>query len=482
MSNLKILARASLGFLLALQVLGTGSTILFSQTANAVLGTVTDSAGAVMPGASVRVRNIDTGVTQSAVTDGAGRYRVANLSIGNYEVEATTPGFKTMVRRPVKLGVGGSVRVDFSLEVGPSDERFFVESSIPLVETHSPAVSSISSFDERQLQTLPLNGRNLSELVTMNPGVLAVMANTPVAPTFLGQNGSVDILGAGEGHSVSGARTEGQAYLLDNTNIQGFWNRGIGSGALGTSLGVESIAGLQVLTSSYGAEFGGNGSVVNIATKSGTNSFHGSVYEFLRNSALNARYFFDNARLPFRGNQFGASLGGPIKEERLFFFFNYEGLRQAQSQTAVAFVPDTDIHRGILPGLSSPIAIHPSIRPILDLYPLPNGSNFGGGVGEYRNAADSLAHENYFLGRVDWAMSSRDSIFARYVSDRGDSVRSFGGSAIPLWPEQDQTANQYFTLQARRIISPSFINAGDRSAPPASCSSATAGSTSSKTA
>src|SRR5439155_13037023 len=182
-----------------------------------------------------------------------------------------------------------SVRVDFSLEVGPSEERFFVEASIPLVDTQSPAVSSISTFDEWQLQTLPLNGRNLSELVTMNPGVAAVMANMPLAPTYLGQNGSVDILGAGEGHSVTGARTEGQAYLLDNTNIQGFWNRGIGSGALGSSLGVESIAGLQVLTSSYGAEFGGNGSVVNIATKSGTNSFHGSIYEFLRNSALSAR-------------------------------------------------------------------------------------------------------------------------------------------------------------------------------------------------
>src|SRR5437867_4560331 len=194
MSSLKILARASVGFVLALHVLRTGSTFLFSQATNAtVLGTVTDSAGAVVPGVSVRVKNVDTGVTQSAVTDGAGQFRLGNLSIGNYEVEAAMPGFKTIVRRPVKLGVGGSVRVDFSLEVGPSEERFFVEASIPLVETHSPAVSSISTFDEWQLQTLPLNGRNLSELVTMNPGVAAVMANMPLAPTYLGQNGSVDI-------------------------------------------------------------------------------------------------------------------------------------------------------------------------------------------------------------------------------------------------------------------------------------------------
>lgn len=216
-----------------------------------------------------------------------------------------------------------------------------------------------------------------------------------------------------------------------------------------------------MLTDTYGAQLGGNGSVVNAVTKSGTNSLHGSAYEFLRNSRLNARNFFDATPdpLPSRKNQFGASLGGPVKKDELFFFFNYEGLRESQGQTAVAFVPDAGVRQGILPGLSAPVAIHSSIKPILDLYPLPNGRNLGDGVGEYRSSADSVAHENYFLGRVDWAISARDSLFARYVSDRARFVQPFAGSPIPLWPEQDETANQYFTLEARRIVSRSLVNA-----------------------
>jgi hypothetical protein len=463
MANLTILARASLASLVALQILGTGTTILFSQATNAtVLGTVTDSANAVMPGVSMRVKNIDTGVIQSAVTDDAGHFRVGNLSIGTYEVEASMAGFRTVVRRPVTLEVSGSVMLDFSLEVGPSQETIFVEAVAPLVETRSPALSSISTFNEKQLKNLPLNGRNLSELITMNPGVAAAMGTMPaLESTGMGGNMMGTIYGAGENHSISGARAEGQAVLLDNTNIQGFWNHGAGSGAVGSWLGVEGIAGMQVLTNSYGAQFGGNGSVVNVATRPGSNVFHGSAYEFLRNSVLNARNFFETTPdpLPARSNQFGASLGGPIQKEKQFFFFNYEGLRRAQSQSLLAYVPDANVRRGILPGLSAPIAIDPSIKPILDLYPIPNGQNLGGGVGEYRSSADELARENYFLGRFDWVISSRDSIFARYISDRGDSVQPYAGAPIPLWPEQDQTANQYFTLEERRAISHSLTNA-----------------------
>ena len=463
MFNVKIPGRASLSFLLVLQLLGTGSIILNSQATNAiVLGTVTDGTGAVVPGVSVRIKNVDTGITQSTVTDDSGRFRVLNMSVGAYDVEAAKTGFKTVVRRPVMLSVGGSATVDFSLEVGSSEETIFVEAVTPLVETHSSALSSISTFNERQLQNLPLNGRNLSELITMNPGVaMAPMGSAAMKSGDIGMSMFTPIYASGESHSVNGARAEGQAFLLDNTDIRGFWNRGTGSGAVGSSLGVEAVAGLQLLTNSYGAQLGGNGSVVNAVTKSGTNSLHGSVYEFLRNSALNARNFFDVTPdpLPSRRNQFGASLGGPIKKDNLFFFFNYEGLRQSESQTGIAFVPDADVRKGILPGLSAPVAIHSSIRPILDLYPLPNGRNLGGGVGEYRTNADLVAHENYFLGRLDWAISARDSLFARYVSDRAHFIQPFAGSPIPLWPEQDETANQYLTFDVRRIVSPSLVNA-----------------------
>jgi hypothetical protein len=176
MSRSTLLARAVRRFVLVAHVLAIGISVLFSQATNStVLGTVTDSAGAVMQDVLVRVKNIDTGTTQSVVTDGTGQFRVGNLSIGTYEVEAGRVGFKTSVRRPVTVGISGSVIVDVSLEVGPSQETIFVEATAPLVETHSPALSSISTFNEKQLKNLPLNGRNLSELITMTPGVAATM-------------------------------------------------------------------------------------------------------------------------------------------------------------------------------------------------------------------------------------------------------------------------------------------------------------------
>jgi hypothetical protein len=204
MSDLRIPARASLGFLLALQLLGNGSIILNSQTTIAtVLGTVTDGTGAAVPGVSVRVKNVDTGAAQSTLTDDAGRFRVPSLSIGTYEVEAAKTGFKTIVRRPVTLGVSGSVLVDFSLEIGPSEETVYVEAVTPLVETHSPALSSISTFNERQLQNLPLNGRNLSELITMNPGVaMAPMGSAALKNGDMGMSMLTTIYASGESHSV----------------------------------------------------------------------------------------------------------------------------------------------------------------------------------------------------------------------------------------------------------------------------------------
>src|SRR2546422_51132 len=411
-----------------------------AQTANAtVSGTVTDSAGSVVPDAAIRVKNLDTSFTQSVLTDDSGRFRIANLPLGNYEIEASKPGFKVVSRKGVAFSVGSQNIVDFSLPVGQLEETLFVEAPLTQIDTTSSAMSAM--FGEQQLRDLPLNGRNLTALASMATGI----APAPMGTVFM-----LTFYGSGDNHSVSGARAEGQSFLLDNTETQGFWNRGTGSGATGTTLGVEALAGFQVLTSTYGAQFGGNGAVVNAATKSGTNAFHGSIYEFFRNSALDARNFFDapSGPPPFRRNQFGASLGGPLRKDKVFFFFNYEGLRQSQGQTQIAFVPDAQARSGM---------IHPAIRPMLDLYPLPNSRNLGG-VGEYRSAADLIADENYFLGRMDWNISPKDSVFARYVSDRADSIWPFAGGPVPSWPENDRTANQYFTIQESRIVSPSVVN------------------------
>ena len=189
-----------------------------------------------------------------------------------------------------------------------------------------------------------MNGRNFTDLVALVPGV--------TSGSQVGQGGANLLYGVQNNFSVSGARSEGQAYLLDNTDIQGFWNHGSGSGVMGTTLGIEAIAEFSVLTNTYSAQFGGNGAVVNTASKSGTNSFHGSAYEFLRNSALDARNFFDGSSVPpFRQNQFGGSLGGPIKKDKLFFFVNDEELKRSLGQTVVAFVPDANAHNGIVNGV-----------------------------------------------------------------------------------------------------------------------------------
>jgi hypothetical protein len=290
---------------------------------------------------------------------------------------------------------------------------------------------------------------------------------------------------------VAGSRAEGELFLLDNTDVGDFFQHATGSAILGTSLGVEAIQEFSVLTNTYSAQFAGNGAVINATTKSGTNNFHGSAYEYLRNSVLDARNFFDGPTIPsFRRNQFGGSLGGPIKKDKLFFFVNYEGFRQSQGQTGVAYVLDDQARLGNVPcndilgatpgtcanGARVPVTIAPAVENILtqpsgpfgQVYPLPTGPELlvqGGPFNQYPTGyaldspiASNIGNENYVLGRVDYTFSPSDSIFGRYVSDRSDALYPFAASQLPFWPESDKAANQFFTLEERHIFSPSKLN------------------------
>jgi hypothetical protein len=411
---------------------GLSSGLLHAQGAGnaSVLGTVTDSAGGVIPGATVQLKNVATDRVQQVPTDEQGRYRIADLPIGNYEAQASKPGFQTTVRAGITLTVGAQSIVDFSLAVGQSAQAVTVEVSL------------------KQINDLPLNGRNFTDLVALIPGVSS--------GSQIGQGGANLLYGVENNFSVSGARAEGQAYLLDNTNIQGFWNHGSGSGVMGTTLGVEAIAEFSVLTNTYSAQFGGNGAVVNAVSKSGTNELHGSAYEFLRNSALDARNFFDTTKPAFKQNQFGGSLGGPIKKDKLFFFFNDEELRRSLGQTVVALVPDAQAHLGIVNGVN--VGINSAIAPILALYPLPT-TQVAPGVGSIPEVDTQTGNENYLLGRIDYTMSDKDSLLVRYVRDSGDTTMPFLGSPLPpRWPEIGQTRNQFVTFEWRRVISPSMVN------------------------
>jgi hypothetical protein len=485
-----------------------------TQTAT-ISGTATDTSGGALAGAKVEARNVATNTTQSTVTDANGRYTIPDLPIGNYDVQATASGFQTVVHQGLTLSVGAALVVDFSLPVGQVSQTVNVEGQVSQVETTTAAISSLVS--SQQVADLPLNGRNYTELAELAPGV-QVVPNHTVA----GLGGQGGFYGAQENISVGGSRPEGQAYLIDNEDVRDFWEHGPGAAALGTSIGVEGIAEFQVLTNTYGAQFAGNGVVINSATKSGTNNLHGNVYEYLRNSALDARNFFDftptgtctatcgtpgavpivtpNTIPEFRQNQFGGSAGGPIIKDKLFFFFNYEGFRNSQGVTYVDLVPEPYVALGELPcsaqapanptcpasaftsptpapgSAANPIVAIPggigsgspqaadaaaSIRGILALYALagaPTGADLGG-FGSLSTEGANTQNENYYIGRVDYNLSSKDALFGRYISDRAKQLLPFSGSPVlPLWPETDIDNNQYFTLQERRIVSPTVVN------------------------
>ena len=313
------------------------------QTAT-ITGTATDPSGAAIVGAKVVATNTGTNVAYSTVSDQAGRYTVSNVPVGTYDIEASQSGFQTVNHTGVTVSVGGTVVVDFSLPVGAVSQTVSVESQVSRVETTSSSVSTLVS--PTQMRELPLNGRNFEQLLSLAPGV------STVAPAVNAVTGR--LYGMMNNYSIAGSRPTGQMFLLDGTDIRDFWEHATGSGYAGTSLGVEAIGEFQVLTSTYTAQYGGNGAVMNAVSRSGTNDLHGGVYEFIRNSRLDALDAPDKiAKLtsppPFKRNQFGAALGGPIKKNKVFFFGNWEGLREGLSTTTPGFVPEPYVTAGNLP-------------------------------------------------------------------------------------------------------------------------------------
>ena len=287
-----------------------GATGLNAQVATAtILGTVTDSSGAAVAGAMITVKNTDTGVTNTTVTDSQGRYTVPALIIGTYEVDVEAAGFKKSLHGGISLTVGSEVVVDAALEVGTIQQTVTVESAMCLhVETTSSTVSTL--VEQKQLTDLPLNGRNYQSLVALAPGVLPVAA---------GQGGNQ------AKYAIGGSRLAVQEYLLDGSDTINFWGNATGSGALGTALGIDSLAEFNLLMNNYSAQYGGAGAVMNATTKSGTNSFHGTAYEFIRNSAIEASNNYLPSAFPLTPtaldrNQFGISTGGARQERQGFLF------------------------------------------------------------------------------------------------------------------------------------------------------------------
>ena len=435
-----ITALAGIGLIAPQRLAGQGATAT-------ILGTVTDPSGAAIGDASVQVRNIGTGISQATTADAQGRFRVSDLGVGEYEVQASKPGFSTLVHKGITLTVGSQNVVDFALAVGQTQQTVTVEGQVSQVETTNSAVGAL--MDQTQMRELPLNGRNFQQLIYLAPGVQVITSTAPI-----GRQGKEASM------SAAGSRPEGQAILLDDEDLQNFYRRGVGT-VTGTSLGIEAIAEFQTLTNTYSAQFGGNGVVINSVSKSGTNAFHGSAYDFLRNSAMDARSPFDpgSSPPPFRKNQFGASAGGPIKKNKMFFFGNYEAIRQLLGESKPITVPDAN-HRTAAATVTDP-AVAAAIAGTLALYPLPTYNfNPTAGTGQFTEVANEIVHENYYLARWDYTVSEKDAIFLRFVLDKQYLLEPFpaSGSLLPLWPETDYNANYFTTTEWRRIVTPNIVN------------------------
>src|SRR5438094_6222578 len=413
---MRLHGRAMLGCLL-LALLAAPLPARAQATTGTISGTVTDESKAVLPGVTVLVKNTETGATRTLVTDERGGFRALNLTPGIYSVTADLQGFTTARRENLTLEIGRDVAADLSLKVGAVSEQVTVQGAATNVELSSTVAGGVVSTT--QIAELPLNGRSFMQLATLQPGVTVSRAT---ARDFTGGFGNTQV-------SIGGARPEMTGYLLEGTNIADISDKAPSSMA-GVLLGVDAVKEFSVQTHDYAAEFGrAAGGVISAVTKSGTNSLHGTAFEFLRNSRMDTPNYFDpidpatghQVNPPFTRNQFGGTAGGPIVQNTLFYFGSYEGLRQDLSLTHLARLPNAAAHNGVLP--TGAVAINPLVKPYLDLlFPIPDGRDFGDGTAELRPTDVEPTRENFFVGKVDWEVSNANSMLVLGSSDRAEAT------------------------------------------------------------
>jgi outer membrane receptor protein involved in Fe transport len=444
--------------------------VLFSvpasgQVAGATLsGTITDSSGAVLPQAKVEITNVATGIITELTTNTDGFYTAANLLPGDYEITVSARGFNTEKRTGISFTVGARQTFDLSLHVGSATkEVIVVTSEVPAVQLSSSDISAV--VNGTTVRELPLNGRSWTALAELQPGVNAIQTQ----PSFA-QGTDRGNRGFGQQLTISGARPQQNNYRLDGISLNDYANGAPGS-VLGGSLGVDAIQEFSVLTSNYSAEYGKtSGGVVNAITRSGTNQFHGSAYEFLRNSALDTRNYFDDPTQPippFKRNQFGGAIGGPIVKNRTFFFADYEGIRQSLGVTTLAFVPSQSARSGLLcsipqgadpgnPCSPTRIAIDPNAAAFFTFYPLPNGPAIGNGdTGNYTFAGQQIVNENFFTTRVDHRFSVKDNLSGTYMYDKTPYSSPDGLNNVEF---TTLTARQFLSIEETHMFTPGFVN------------------------
>jgi hypothetical protein len=416
--------------------------IASSQTSADLSGIVSDQSGAAVTAADVTARSPDTGLTRNTVTNQSGRYQFFALPVGLYEVRVKKAGFADGIRTGIRLVLGQDARADLSLRLGAVSEEVKVAADAAMVSVTTQDISGL--VGERQVKELPLNGRSYDLLLTLNPGIVNFTSE---------KTGGIGVSNSttGNNFAVSGNRPQQNLFLLNGVEFTGAAENNMQPG--GTSqqlLGVDAVQEFNVLRDSYGAEYGKRpGGQVVIATQSGTNQIHGSVYEFLRNNDLDAPNYFDQGSAPpFQRNQFGGAIGGPVRTNKTFLFVNYEGLRQHLHQTSVAFVPDD----------ASRASAVPAVQPLLNLWPESpiESCNPACGIAQFFSSPLQTIREDFGTARLDQTFSSRDSLTAVYTIDDGHDNTATTGN--PYSSDVLRLREQVFSLEETHTFSPSLLN------------------------
>jgi hypothetical protein len=426
-----------------------------AQVGAAISGRVEDDSGAAISGATVTVKSLETGASRTLTTDASGNFAALDLRLGPQEVKAEKTGFQPATRTGISLVVGQEAKIHFRLKIGEFVQQLTVSEAASVVNTSTAPISGL--VGEQQVKDLPLNGRSFDNLLTLNPGVVNYSALKSAGTST--SNGNT--------FSVAGRRTWENIFLLNGIEDTGSSQLAITPGGVsGQLLGIEAVREFNVQTSAYGAEYGKRpGGQVSVVTQSGTNSLHGSLFEFLRNSALDARNFFDQAGTPpFRRNQFGASLGGPLKKDKLFLFGNYEGFRQALSVSSVSVVPDASARQGLLPNAAGiPVTVpnlNQAMLKYMTFWPAANGPELlvnglpTGTALSYNNPKQQV-REDFGTLHLDYNLSDRDSLSAAYTIDDGNNLTPL---ADPLFGSNSTLRSQVASLQETHILSPRALN------------------------
>jgi Carboxypeptidase regulatory-like domain/TonB dependent receptor len=434
------------------------SIALGQQTTGAISGTVVDQSGAAISGATVEVIGEGTNISRSVISDASGRYAVDLLPVGDYSVKVSNTGFKTYEQKGIHLLVNQDARVDASLQTGAVQQVVVVQSNATQLETASSTMGKV--VDTQQIVELPLSGRNYLQLGLLQPGVAPITTNLA-----LGGSGAA----ADQGYAVNGLRTQANVFLID-----GALNTDLFYTASNLKPPPDAIQEFKILTNSYSAEFWGGGSVVNLIVQSGTNKYHGALWEFLRNDLFNTRNYFSTTVPEYKQNQFGGGAGGPLSipkiyngKDRTFFYGYMEVLRNRQGITSNALVPTAAQVAGNftgsssiphLPGTTTPypnntVPVNPITAKLLGIYPTsPSGT--------YSSTIPQSDNRWAFGFRIDHKLNDRDSLSGHYLFSLDAEILPFTsfGSTIPGFPGTSRNTPQTVTIGETHIFSPNMLN------------------------